>query len=200
MINQFFFQVNLNKFGEVRKQREAETKLFRNLVISFAVIAIVLYGVVLYFIGSLDTKLESRQELLSSINREIQSYRESGDYLSANDLQRLARTSTNRIFWANKLIALSDITTEKIAITHFSYSDGILSLFGITQVDIEEKEFDLIHEFIENLRANEQMNLDFDEIKFVRSNRDREQDVDILRFQIDCIGRDLPQRDRRRGA
>lgn len=197
-MTEFYFKINLNKFGELRKQREAESKLFLTLVVVFAVVTVLLYGTVLYFYSALGTKLENRQENLRAINREIQSYRDSGEYLSNSDLQRLARTSTERIFWANKLIALADITTEKIAITHFGYKDGILSLYGITQVDVEEKEFDLIHDFIESLRLNHQISLDFDEIRFVRSNRDREKDVDIIRFQIDCIGREIPDTDRRR--
>src|SRR5690554_1750717 len=196
-MGQFFFTINLNKYGEQRKQREQEAKLFRSLAISFLVIALVLYAVIFYFYLSLGHKLDNRIELLQSINREIESYRESGEYLSTTDLQRLARTSTERIFWANKLIALADITTDKIAITHFRYKDGVLSLYGITQVDVEEQEFDLIHEFIEDLRVNDQISLDFDEIRFVRSSRDREKDVDIIRFQIDCFGRDVPDRRRR---
>lgn len=197
-MTQFYFTINLNKFGELRKQREAESKLFMSLVLAFAIVTIVLYGTIIFFNMSLSQKLENRRELLKSINQEIQSYQDSGEYLSTSDLERLARTSTERIFWANKLIALAEITTDKIAITHFSFKDGILSLYGITQVDIEEREFDLIHDFIESLRDNEQINLDFDEIKFVRSNRDRERDVEILRFQIDCIGREVSARDRRR--
>ncbi|MBW6515486.1 MAG: hypothetical protein K0B81_02580 [Candidatus Cloacimonetes bacterium] len=197
-MTQFYFTINLNKFGELRKQREAESKLFMSLVVIFAIITVILYATVIYFNLTLSSKLENRRDLLQRINDEIQQYQDSGEYLSTGDLERLARTSTERIFWANKLIALADITTDKIAITHFSYKDDVLSLFGITQVDIEEREFDLIYEFIENLRVNDQINVDFDEIRFVRSNRDREKDVEILRFQIDCIGRNISARDRRR--
>ncbi len=199
-MNQFFFKINLNKFGELRQQREAEAKLFRNLLILFALGTIILYGTVLYFDKNLGEKLENRNQLLTDISSEIERYRESGDYLSTNDLQRLAITSTDRIFWANKLIALSDIITDKIAITHFSYRNGTLSLFGITQVDIDEKEFNLIHEFIESLKDNDQISLDFDEIKFVRSSRDKEKDVEIMRFQIDCVGKEVSARNRRRRA
>ncbi len=198
-MTQFYFTINLNKFGELRKQREAESRLFMTLIIAFAIGTVILYGSVFFFYLSLGNKLENRQQLLHNINREIESYRESGEYLSTSDLERLARTSTERIFWANKLIALADITTDKIAITHFSYKNSVLSLFGITQIDIERKEFDLIHDFIESLRTNEQIKLDFDDIKFVRSSRDREKDVNIIRFQIDCVGKELTARDRRRG-
>ena len=63
-----------------------------------------------------------------------------------------------------------------------------------------EKEFDLINEFIENLKNNSQISGDFDEIYFVKSNRDYEKDVEIIRFQIDCVheGSDTIKKRRRR--
>lgn len=197
-MNQFHFTINLNKYGEKRYQVLAEQRMFKNLVISFVLLSVIMYGTVLYFNHVLERKVQNRRDLLSDIREEIQSYREVGEYLSTNDLERLARTSTDRIFWANKLIALADIITEKIAITHFTYRQGVLSLFGITQVDIEEKEFDLVYEFIESLKVNPQINEDFDDIRFIRASRDKEKDVDIIRFQIDAFGRRMPARDRRR--
>ncbi len=196
-MNQFYFKINLNKYGEKRYQVLAEQRLFKNLITSFIILSIVFYGAILYFNMQLTNKMDNRRELLSSIREEIETYREIGEYLSTNDLQRLARTSTDRIFWANKLIALADLITDKIAITHFSYRAGTLSLFGITQVDIDEKEFDLIDEFIELLGVDPFISDDFAEVRFVRASRDMEQDVDIIRFQIDCIGRGLPTRQRR---
>lgn len=197
-MNQFHFTINLNKYGEKRYQVLAEKRMFKNLILTFVIITIVLYGAVLYFNASLQAKFDSRQQLLNDIRAEIESYREVGEYLSSRDLERLARTSTDRIFWANNLIALADLITDKVAITHFSYRQGVLSLFGITQVDIEEKEFDLIYEFIELLEQDHQISEDFDEIRFIRGQRDRDQGVHIIRFQIDCIGRGVSGRDRRR--
>ncbi len=197
-MNQFHFTINLNKYGEKRYQVLAEKRVFKNLILTFVILTIVLYGVVLYFNSALEAKFDNRQQLLNDIRAEIESYREVGEYLSSTDLERLARTSTDRIFWANNLIALADLITEKIAITHFSYRQGVLSLFGITQVDIEEKEFDLIYDFIDLLEQDPQISADFDDIRFIRGQRDREQGVDIIRFQIDCIGRGVSSRDRRR--
>lgn len=196
-MNQFYFSINLNKFGEKAYQRLAEQRLFKNLVIAFLVLSVLIYGTIVFFNMQLEAKMDNRRELLNDIRVEIERYREVGEYLSTNDLERLARTSTDRIFWANKLIALAELITDKIAITHFSYRGGVLSLFGITQVDIEEKEFDLIYEFIEYLKEDPQITEDFHDIQFVRGSRDREQDVEIIRFQIDCIGR---ARGRARGA
>jgi hypothetical protein len=99
--------------------------------------------------------------------------------------------STDRIFWAKKLVALAEKTTDKIAITHFSFKNNNLRLYGITKVDKNEKEFDLINEFITNLKENKQISSDFPEIKFVSSSRDIEKGVDIIRFEIDCTPSDL---------
>lgn len=196
-MNQLSFNINLNKYGELRQQRERENLIFRNTIIWFSIFTVLMFGVLFSLNNMLEQRIESRRSLLSDINREIQTYQDSGDYLSTNDLNRLASLSTARIFWANKLIALSEITTEKIAITHFSYQNGVLSLHGITEIDREVREFDLINDFIQDLLNNEDFNQDFSDIRFVRSSRDREQDVQVLRFQIDCVGVDYSRRERR---
>ena len=57
-------------------------------------------------------------------------------------------------------------------------------------MDRKQKEFDLIDEFISQLKSNEQISIDFPEIEFVKSRRDFEKDVEILRFQVDAIPKD----------
>jgi hypothetical protein len=186
MINQFYFKINLNKFGELKKQAEAETKIFQITALSFLIIVIVFVVILIIMSGNLDKKLQNRLTLLNQINKEIKTYQISGEYLTSNDMERLADLSTNRVFWAKKLVALAEKTTDQIAITHFSYKNEVLRLYGITKVDREQKEFDLINNFIKSLKENKQISEDFPEIKFVRSTRDVEKGIDIIRFEIDC--------------
>lgn len=186
----FYFKINLNKFGELRLQQEAERKAFQTFLSLFILGTLLLFAFVVYLDNQLSNKLQSRQKFLKQIEEQVASYEVSGDFLSKSDLDRLSTAFTDRIFWAKKLVALSERTQSQIAITHFSYKRGILSLYGITKVDKDTREFDLINNFIESLKANPQINLDFKEIVFVRSNRDREKDTDIIRFQVDCIGKD----------
>lgn len=186
-MNQKYFNINLNKYGELRQKIEAEKKTFLITAISYLtilIIASVLSGMINL---DLKTKIKSRSKLLKNIKQEIKTYKISGEFLSKKDLERLARISTERVFWAKKLVAFSEKTTDKIAITHFSFKNERLSLFGITKLDKKQREFDLIDEFITELKNNEQINIDFPKIKFVRSYRDFEKDVEILRFQIDCF-------------
>ncbi len=185
-MKQFFFNINLNKYGELKKQIEKEKRIFRNTVISFFGLTIICTGFIIYLNIDLNSKIESRRVLLKEIRKEIAAFQVSGEYLSSKDLERLASISNERIFWAKKMVALSEKTTSKIAITHFSFKNNNLSLFGITRLDKKQKEFDLIDEFITSLKNNKQISADFPSIQFVKLRRDLEKDVEILRFQIDC--------------
>jgi len=196
MEQRHFFKINLNKYGDLKKQQEVENKTFLSVLISFVVISLIFGGIVYYFAKELDKRIDSRTKLLADIRSEIKQFQESGEYLSTKDLERIAATSTERIFWAKKLVALSEKTDDKIAITHFTFKRGTLSLYGITQVEKDKREFDSIDKFITSLKENPQISADFPEITFIRSNRDKEKDVDILRFQVDCIGKENIKREK----
>ncbi len=188
-MNTFFYKINLNKFGELKQKAESDKKTFRISTISYIIIFLIATLAVILIVNNLNSKMKNRSKLLKNIRDEIETYQVSGEFLSSKDLSRLASISSERIFWTQKLVALSEKTTDNIAITHFSFKNNKLSLFGITRLDRGQKEFDLINEFITELKSNEQISIDFPEIQFVRSSKDKEKDVDILRFQIDCISK-----------
>ena len=177
----------------MRRKIEQDKSVFRNTALAFFIITALLYGYVIFLNINLNNKIDSRRTLLRNIRSEIESYHVSGKFLSSNDLKRLSKISTERIFWAKKLVAISEQTTDKIAITHFSFKNDVLSLYGITKLDKDEKEFDLINEFIANLKMKEQISTDFPDIKIVRSTRDVEKDVEILRFQIDLVAQSFDE-------
>jgi len=185
-MNQLFFKINLNKYGELKQKQERSKRTFLNTIVLFVLGTAILFGFALYQNSLLKNKFNNRNKLLKSIRKEISEYKDSGDYLSTKDLQRLASLSSDRVFWSQKLVALAEKTNSSIAITHFSYKMNSLSLFGITQLDKDVKEQSLINEFIAELKANKQISSDFPEIQFVKSRRDFEKDVEIVRFQIDC--------------
>ncbi|MBT3168855.1 MAG: hypothetical protein HN952_06695 [Candidatus Cloacimonetes bacterium] len=185
-----FFKINLNKFGELKQQIAREKKNFFKTAIVFLVGLVIFTSFVAFVNVTLNQKIDNRRDLLNQIKSEIKKYQVSGDYLSSNDLARLAKTSTERIFWAKKLVALSEKTDDKIAITHFSFKDKTLTLYGITKMDRDQQEHDLIYNFIGKLKDNAEISDDFPEIKFIKSRRDFEKDVEIIRFQIDCIKSD----------
>ncbi|HOD54988.1 MAG TPA: hypothetical protein PKJ08_10710 [Candidatus Cloacimonadota bacterium] len=189
-MNQLHFTINLNKYGELKQQIEAEKKTFVKMLVFFLFASIVLYGFVIYLNSNLKKKYENRKGYLTEIEKQLETFSNSSEYLSSKDLERLTRINDNRVFWAKKLVALSERTSSQIAITHFSFKNGILSLYGITKLDRGQKEFDLIDSFIYSLKQNQDISIDFPEIRFVKSTKDQEKDVEILRFQVDCISKD----------
>lgn len=189
-MNQLHFTINLNKYGELKQQIEAENKTFWRMTSVFVIVSIILFGFALYLNSNMKQKYENRQKYLTDIQQQLNEFSASSDYLSSKDLERLTRVNNNRVFWAKKLVALSEKTSERIAITHFSFKNGILSLFGITKLNRDIKEFELIDSFIYSLKQNEDISNDFPEIRFVKSSKDVEKDVEILRFQIDCVSKD----------
>ncbi len=185
----FYFKINLNKFGELKQKAESEKRTFKISAISYATIFFIATLIAILLSSNLSAKIKHRSKLLNSIRDEIKTYKVSGEFLSSKDLIRLANISSERIFWTKKLVALSEKTTDKIAITHFSFKNNKLSLYGITRLDRKQNEFKLIDDFITELNNDEQISGDFPEIQFVKSSKDKEKDVEILRFQIDCISK-----------
>ncbi len=189
-MTQMYFKINLNRFGELKLKMEQEKKTFINSIISFVVISAIMYGFVYYVQMRMDDKIKARKDFLKEIDDRIEATQSSGDYLSSEDLSKIADVSKNRIFWAKKLVALAEKTSDKIAITHFQFKRGILTLYGITQVDKDVKEYSLIDKFIEDLKQNEQISSDFPEIYYEQYRRDKEKDTDIIRFQVDCFSKE----------
>jgi hypothetical protein len=178
----------------MKLQQEKEQKTFIRAILLFGIGTIILFGCVLYFDSLLAEKVQNRKDFLAETEKQIASFQKSADFLSSNDLDLLAKTFTDRIFWAKKLVALSQEIDNKMAITQFSYKNGILSLYGVTSIDKNQREFDLIDQFIAKLKANPQISMDFPEIKYARASRDKVKDTDIIRFQIDCISDDFLNR------
>jgi len=197
-MHQLYFKINLNKYGELKRKIELEKKTFQATTFSFVFFTLIMTFLIILMNNNLNKKLDNRKQLLRKIKKDVKSYTVSGEFLSRKDLERLANISTERIFWAKKLVAFAEKTNDKIAITHFSFKNNTLSLFGITKVDKKQKEFDLINNFIEQLKSNKQISVDFPEIKFVKSRRDFEKEVEILRFQINCIPRNYGVKKRKR--
>ena len=184
-MNVFYFKINLNKFGEQRLIHERESKTFRNAIIVFVLGFVIVLAGWFYVIGNTKEKLENRKAYLAETQQELQRYQTSGDYLSSNDLDRLAKTFTNRIFWAKKMVALGQEIDDKLAVRKFSYSNGVLTLNGITEVDSKVKEFDLINMFIQRLKQNPEIANDFPEIKSGQVIKQIVKDTAIFEFVIE---------------
>ena len=186
----FYFKINLNKYGEMRLQAEREKKQFINSLIIFAVGFIIIIVAWIYINGMVNARVENRQKYLNELQKELASYETSEDYLSSKDLSKLAETFNNRIFWAKKMVALSNKKKKKLAVKKFTYNNGVLTLNGITEVDKNVKELDLIQSFIDRLKSNEEISNDFPRIKSGFITRQIVKDTAILEFVIECYSKE----------
>jgi len=193
MTNVFYFKINLNKFGEMKLQAERENKTFRNAVIAYLVGTLIMFGGLFYLNGILKKKVENRRKFLKATEEQLKQFQASEEYLSMVDVDRLAQTFNNRIFWAKKLVALSDEITRSLAVRKFTYSNGVLTLNGITPVDNNVKELDLINDFIQRLLANPEISNDFPQIKSGLITKQLAKDTAIMEFVIECYSREASE-------
>jgi hypothetical protein len=190
MSNVFYFKINLNKFGELRIQAEREKKTFITSIV-FLLIGLILLTVGWFYINSMvKVRIQNREKYLAETLKQLESYQTSSDYLSSNDLDHLAQTFTNRIFWAKKMIALGQEIDDKLAVRKFTFNNGILVINGITEVDKNIKELDLIQAFIDRLKNNPEISNDFPQIKSGQITRQIVKDTAILEFVIECYSKD----------
>jgi Tfp pilus assembly protein PilN len=193
MTKVFYFKINLNKYGEMKLQAERENKTFRNAIIAFGVGAIIMFAGLIYINQNLKEKVDNRRKFLANTENQLKSYQTSEDYLSIDDLDRLAKTFNNRIFWAKKLVALSQEIDQKLAVRKFTFNNGVLTLNGITPVDDNVRELDLINEFILRLKSNPEISNDFPQIKSGAITKQVVKDTAILEFVIECYSNEANQ-------
>ena len=190
MNNAFYFKINLNKYGDLKIQTEREKKNFYQAIAVFVFGIIVILAVQFWLSSMLGSKVESRRKFLRETERQLESYQTNDDYLSSQDLDRLEQTFNNRIFWANKLVALSQEIDNKLAVRKFTYANGVLTLNGITPVDNNVRELDLINEFILRLKSNPEISNDFPQIKSGLITKQVVKDTAIMEFVIECYSRE----------
>lgn len=186
----FYFKINLNKYGEVKLQAERERKTFLQSVIAFLVCLIILIVGLVVVNGMLQDKVQNRKAYLAETQRQLDAFQTNEDFLSSTDLDRLAETFNNRIFWSKKMVALAREINDQLAVSKFSYNNGILTLNGITPVDSNVKELDLINSFITRLKDNPEISNDFPQIKSGQISRQIIKDTAILEFVIELYSRD----------
>lgn len=185
-MNQFYFKINLNKQGELKQQEQETKQQFKYVVLAAVAVLLLGMGFFVYIQQLLEDRLHSRKVTLSKIKKELKNLEASGDYLTKNDIQKLAEYSNDRIFWTKKLEALSEKTSDKIAITSFSFRGKKLILNGITKIDKEEKELDNVHQFIRKLKSDPRISEDFPNIGIESAKRAKAEDVSIIQFKIGC--------------
>ncbi len=162
----------------------------RNLAIGLLAGSIALFAGLLILNGSLKRKVEFRRKYLAEISARLSDLETQSNHLSVDEVIRLADAFTNRIFWTRKLEALSRDPEGLVTVRKVNYSNGVLTLTGISEMDGEGGEEELLEAIVENLRSDPQISNDFPLIMPGPNKRQQAGPMEILEFLIECHSRD----------
>ena len=107
--------------------------------------------------------------------------------LSKIDINNFYKIEQKRILWAEKLMALSEITPEDMAITKLEFKGKKLNISAVSNLSVGEKEFTVIEEFISLLEKNNIFSKHFSSVKFNNSRLDKSQGQEFLFFEVELI-------------
>jgi len=198
--NNKFILINLNqtvsRFQLEEEKAEKTRWIIFGSIVSFFAILLVWFITINYSINSL---ISNRQNTINKINRNIDVLKKEGQVeLSKADIQSLHKLDNERIFWANKLLILSQITPVEMAITEIEYDKRKLIIAAITRLN-EEKEFEIVKSFIELLKTNEEFSKDFSSIQFLKSERTRVRGQENMIFKVEAKIKSKSKRSKRKG-
>jgi len=207
-MEQFYFGINLNKFGEERLKALKEKKAYVNTIIVFFIIVVAISGFTYYSNLNLEKKIQTRKDQLAEINKQINSYDNIVSSTSSQnlekDMEKFAQSYNRRIFWTKKLQALAEITSDSLAISKFSYKNGNWDLIGLIKAKKHEVPQDIINKYRTSLIEREEFN-DFRSVEFVNRelvkkmlNIDTDNDMDVIYdFKIQCASKYYERRRRK---
>ena len=187
MENNKFILINLNQ--TVSRFQLEEEKAEKNRWIVFGAIASLFLLLIIWFLtinSSINNLISDRKITIHELRNEIESLKKEGQVeLSKADIESLHKLDSERVFWANKLLILSEITPVEMAITEIEYDKRKLIIAAITRLN-EEKEFEIVKSFIELLKSNEEFSKDFSSIQFLKSERTRVRGQENMIFKVEA--------------
>jgi hypothetical protein len=131
--------------------------------------------------------IENRQKTIATIEKNTEDLKKSGKInLSKLDINTLNKFENKRMFWAPKLIALTEITPDNMAITGLEFENKKLKISAISSINRGEKDFDVVEDFMERIDKNNEFNKDFKNIKFESMEKSKAKGQEVLAFTIEA--------------
>ena len=131
--------------------------------------------------------VKNRKNTIATIMKETEDLQKKGKInLSKSDVKTLNKFEQKRKFWSPKLLALSDITPDDMAITAFEFQNKRLKISAISGIASDEKDFDVVEDFMNMIDGNGEFNKDFKDIKFDAMEKTNAKGQQILAFTIEA--------------
>ena len=183
-----FIKINLNQ--TVSKAQLEQIKEEQRRWLLFGTIIILFLGSLgwFYFINNkLNFIINQRNNTIQEIIKKTNELTSEGKInLSKMDINNLYKLESKRIYWSDKLLELSKITPEDMAITKFEFKGKNLTISAISNLNSGEKEFAVVENFMKRIDENSKFNNDFKDIKFGFLDKDFAKKQELLSFKIEA--------------
>ena len=137
--------------------------------------------------AKMSSVINGRNETIQTIISETNKLKSTGKInLSKKDINNLYKIEEKRIFWTEKLIALSKITPEDMAITKIEFKGRKLYLSALSNIGSGEKEFTVVENFMKKIDSNNEFNKDFKDIKFDYLDKEKSKSNELLSFKVEA--------------
>ncbi|MBT4034591.1 MAG: PilN domain-containing protein [Candidatus Marinimicrobia bacterium] len=183
MIN--VIKINLNQASSkaARLEKRRETTRWG----AFGFVVLILIAGFAYLVGENSQYaqiIEEKESQIATIQAQIDTLKQEGRNLAKDDILAMSELSDRRTIWAEKLNALGRLMPHDMAITHLTFKDRYLTIAGVSRIYPDEREFDILEEFIARLENDIIFSEDFTDIKFASYSRMTILNQDVVNFEV----------------
>tara|TARA_Y100000748_G_scaffold276063_1_gene252215 strand:- start:95 stop:661 length:567 start_codon:yes stop_codon:yes gene_type:complete len=177
----------LNK-AESAETRQARIKeRFRWSVFILLVSALVGVNAVVWFVSmGYNDIIYKKETEISRLKDEIDKLQSQGKNLSKEDILSFADLEQGRFLWAQNLEKMGALTPNDITITGLRFKRQKLVIKGIALTFEDRKDFEIIDEYVQTLRNNNEFSKNFSKIKYVGHSKVSVRGQEIVRFEIEA--------------
>lgn len=184
------YKINLNKASNRLDQFEMQQKRRRTVALAFFFVALAaVTGVAIFFTIQTQQKINDYQAELTKIETETAALTASSQYLSPDDIFALAELANKRMTWTEKFNVLGKILPKDVAITelYYDYQVKVLRIKGISRVNPQMKDLDLVVSIVDIIKNNKDFAKNFADIRFTSSTRIKHDTQEMVQFEIECL-------------
>jgi Tfp pilus assembly protein PilN len=187
-VSKKYIIIDLNQTVSRHQLEELQQEKARDVIMGSVLFVLIFifiwFNVVNYNLSSI---IEERETRIENLNTKILSLKSEGKInLSKKNVESLYMFDEKRIFWAPKIMALTNLTPESMSITQIEFLRKKLNISAITELDEDVKEFDVVESFISKLKSSDEFFADFESIRFLNSSQDNVKGHKTFTFKIEA--------------
>ncbi|MBT6870719.1 MAG: PilN domain-containing protein [Candidatus Marinimicrobia bacterium] len=192
--------IDLNQTVSRHQLEELQQEKKRDIIMGsmvFVLTAIFIwFNIINYNLSSIIIEREVRIE---NLNAKILNLKSEGKInLSKKDVESLYKFDAKRIFWAPKIMALTNLTPETMSITQIEFLRKKMNISAITELEDDVKEFDVVESFISKLKSSDEFFADFESIRFLNSSQDNVKGHKTFTFKIEAKLKSVTKRKKKK--